>query len=227
MVFWIAVLVGALFVWLAVRTGFYETWVLLFNITISIYVSIYLAPVVISFTSGAGGRSWGTALSMLVLAGGCFAILHGLSYVFLTGQFSIPFPRLFDVLFSGVLGFAAGFLILSFAALVLATTPMAEHKIVSTLGLSPQSQRANITCIAWFCDAVHSFAGFEGGRTTRAAVQHLLEESRLKADADRPPTDANEPSAAAAADTQPPHPTPEAAAPRRGRRTIDADSLME
>ena len=31
------------------------------------------------------------------------ALLHGLSYVFLTGQFNIPFPRIFDIVLSGVL----------------------------------------------------------------------------------------------------------------------------
>ena len=72
---------------------------------------------------------------MTVLAGGCFALLQGLSFVFLTGQFHIPFPRVFDIVLSGVLGFAAGFLIVSFVAVVLTTTPLAEHKIVGVFGL--------------------------------------------------------------------------------------------
>jgi hypothetical protein len=191
MVFWIAVLIGALFVWLAVRIGFYETWVLLFNLIVSIYVSIFLAPAVARFVPMPGGASWCTALSMLVLAGGSFAVLHGLSWVFLTGQFSVRFPSLFDVVFSGILGFTAGFLILSFAALALSTTPLAEHKIVTTLGLGRQGQKANVAGIARCCDLIHSVAGFADSGTTQAAVTKLLDTSDQLAANDKPQPDPN------------------------------------
>lgn len=177
MVFWIAILAGIAFVWLAVRLGFYETWILLFNILVSIYVAIFLTPLVVDFAPASGEvASYSVALSMLVLAGGCFAILQGLSYVSLTGQFSITFPRLFDIPVSGLLGFAAGFLVLSFGALTITTTPLARHRIVSTLGFNRQSQQANIACIAWSCDLIHSVARFEVGKdATRDAVNRLLD----------------------------------------------------
>ena len=177
MVFWIAILAGIAFVWLAVRLGFYETWILLFNILVSIYVAVFLTPMVVDFAPASGEvASYGVALSMLVLAGGCFAILQGLSYVFLTGQFSITFPRLFDIPVSGLLGFVAGFLVLSFGALTVTTTPLARHRIVSTLGFNRQSQQANIACIAWSCDLIHSVARFEAGKdATRDAVNRLLD----------------------------------------------------
>ena len=203
MVFWIAILTGVLFVWLAVRMGFYEMWVLLFNIVVSLYVAIFLAPVVAEFAPGGDGlSSYGTALSMIVLAGGCFAILQGLSYVFLTGQFNIPFPRVFDIVFSGGLGFLAGFLVLSFVALVLTTTPLAEHDIVRTLGLSSESQRTNLSCIAWCCNRVHSIASADNRENaTEAAVQRLFETSGPQTESG---TDANEPSAVRQPEMQPP-----------------------
>lgn len=183
MVFWIAILAGVLFTWLAVRMGFYETWVLLFNLVVSIYLAIFLAPIVAEFVPMPGSAAWCTGLSMLALAGGGFALLHGLSWVFLTGQFSIRFPSLFDVVLSGILGFVAGFLILSFAALTLSTTPLGHHKIVSTLGLSRHGQRANIACIAKCCDLIHCVAGFGDGTTTQGAVERLLDTSdRLSAE---------------------------------------------
>lgn len=197
MVFWIAILAGILFVWLAVRLRFYASWVLLFNVLISIYVAIFLAPLIIDFAPlGGEAASYGVALSMLVLAGGCFAILHGLSYVFLTGQFNIPFPRIFEIVLSGVLGFMAGFLILSFAAIVLTTTPLARQEIVSSIGFNEQSQRANISCLARCCDLVHAVAGFESSKeTTGTAIHRLLDIQRdqrtrrevRKADANEPP----------------------------------------
>jgi hypothetical protein len=228
MVFWIAILTGALFIWLAVRMGFYETWALLFNILVSIYVAIFLAPVVAEFIPMPGKASWCTALSMLVLGGGCFAILHGLSWVFLTGQFSIRFPSLFDVVLSGLLGFVAGFLVLSFAALIVSTTPLARNEIVGTLGMDRQGQQANIAGIAHCCDLIHRAAGFADGFTTQKAVTRLLETTdRLSANDKTPlaPNEPNEPNV-----VNPPQPQPsetkEARPPGRlHRRTLPAESL--
>jgi hypothetical protein len=195
MIFWMAILAGALFVWLAVRLGFYETWVLLFNIVVSIYVSVFLTPILAEFAPASGGASsYHTALCLIVLAGGCFALLQGLSFVFLTGQFHIPFPRVFDVVFSGMLGFVAGFLVLSFAALVLTTTPLASHKIVGVLGLGQQSQPANLVCITRCCDVIHFFAGSDdSGDTPRDALRRLLQVNTAHPDSRRKPPEANEP----------------------------------
>ncbi len=195
MMFWIAILAGALFVWLAVHLGFYETWTMLFNIAVSIYVSIFLTPILAEFAPAPGGASsYHTAFCMIVLAGACFAILQGLSFVFLTGQFHIPFPRVFDVVFSGVLGFVTGFLVLSFVALVLTTTPLASHKILGVLGLGQQSQSANLVCITRCCDLIHFFAGSDSSAdTAQAAVQRLLQRDTTHPEASSAPPDANEP----------------------------------
>jgi hypothetical protein len=180
MVFWIAILVGAVFVWLAVRMGFYQSWCLLFNIVISIYLAIFLAPVVADWAPASGGASaYGVTLSLIALAGGSFAILYGLSYVFLTGQFSIPFPKVLDILVAGMLGFLSGFLVLSFVALVVTVSPLAQHKLFSTLGFNQRAEKANIACIAWCCDLVHSVARFEPtDKATEKAIDRLVEKAR-------------------------------------------------
>ncbi|HNS22896.1 MAG TPA: CvpA family protein [Sedimentisphaerales bacterium] len=222
MLFWIAILTGALFIWLAVRMGFYEMWALLFNLIVSIYVSIFLAPLMAESVPMPGKASWCMALSMIVLAGGCFALLHGLSWVFLTGQFKVQFPNLFDVVLSGALGFVAGFLILSFAALTLSTTPVVQRKIVSTLGLGREAQQANIAGVAYCCDFIHGLVGFGDTHTTRTAVTRLFETTDRLSASDEPRVDPNEPNAIAS-----PKPNePEAAKPKGGlhRRSI-SDSM--
>jgi len=227
MVFWIAILAGALFTWLAVRMGFYETWILLFNVAVSIYIALFLAPVVARSVPMPGGAAWCTALSMLVLAGGSFAVLHGLSYVFLTGQFSIPFPNLLDVVFSGFLGFIAGFLILSFAALALATTPLAEHKIVSTLGLGREGQQTNIVGIAACCDLIHTVAGFGDDGTTRVAVARLFETTDHLSEGDKAPPEPNEPNVVDVPSSQLPATRTESPRPHLRRRGLPAEALDE
>jgi hypothetical protein len=202
MVFWIAILVGGLFAWLAVRIGFYETWVLLFNVLISVYLGVFLAARVSAYAPGTEETSaYGTGLSMIVIAGGCFAILQGLSYVFLTGQFKIGFPQVFDIVVSGALGFVAGFVILSFLALVVTTTPLAQRKAVRFVGFTRDAQEGTIAGLARCCDLVHSLASASpADGATAAVIDQLL--------ASPPPDDPNPPPAPEP--TSPADPAPEA-----------------
>lgn len=193
MVPWIAILVGGLFVWLAVTIGFYETWCLFVNILISIYAGVYLAPAVLTLAPSTGDMApYGTAMSMVVVAGGCFALLYGISYVFLTGQFSVPFPKVFDVLLAGVLGFLTGFLLLSFLALAFTTTPVAQRGTVSRLGFNADSQKANIACLTQCCDVIHALTGGETvPQPTKTAITQLLDRATPVEPAD--PVDPNAP----------------------------------
>lgn len=193
-----AILVGALFVWLAVRLGFFETWGLLFNIVVSIYVAVFLAPTVAAFAPTSGNLSpYCVGLSMAVLGGGCFAILYGLSYVFLTSQYVVPFPKVFDVLVAGGLGFLAGFLVLSFVALVITATPLAKHDLVSSIGFNAESEEANIACVAWCCDLVHSIVGADGDeKASEAAIMRLLERAEEAAPEAIDPNESAPPQAA-------------------------------
>ncbi len=195
MVFWIAILVGILFAWIAVRKGFFESLILLFNIAISIYVALQLTPVVNRLTPAIeGAPAFKTAFTLLVLGGGCFALLFGLSFVLLTGQFHVAFARVFDIVGAGVLGFASGFLAWSFVALVVATTPLSDHWLLRHAGLGVAAQQPNIASIAWSCDRVHAVAGIDpAGHPTGAAIVRLLEESRREVARKEPPAtpDAN------------------------------------
>ena len=193
MVFWIAILVGVLFAWLGVRRGFYETLILLFNIVISIYVAVFLAPAAVRLTPAIeGAASFKTALSLLALGGGCFALLHGVSFVFLTGQFHIRFARFLDIVIAGLLGFAGGFLALSFVALMVTATPLSDHWLLSRAGFNRQDEQPNLACMAWFCDRIHSVAGLDASENaTQKAITRLLEESRLEVLKNKRPTPAD------------------------------------
>ncbi len=180
MVFWLAILVGTLFAWLAVRRGFYESLILLFNVVVSIYVAVFLAPALVQIVPAIeGAAAFKLALCLLAVGGGCFALLFGISFVLLTGQFHVPFPRVLDVVAAGACGFAAGFLAWSFVALVATATPLSEHWLLRHAGLSEKNQQANIACMAWCCDQVHAVAGIDAANNpTQVVIARLLEESR-------------------------------------------------
>jgi hypothetical protein len=105
--------------------------------------------------------------------------------------------------------------VLSFAALVLTTTPLAGHQVVGVFTLGKQSQQANLFCITRCCDVIHSFAGpSDSENATRAAIQRLLDRKIASPEPARGPAEANEPPG-----TQPPRDTPPRPLPRRSIAT--------
>ncbi len=75
MVFWTGILVGGLFVWLAVRMGFYETWAMLFNVVVAVYAAVFLTPVIVSKIPAAGDTAYGNALTLTAVAAAVFLLL--------------------------------------------------------------------------------------------------------------------------------------------------------
>jgi len=171
MVFWIGILAGALFAWFTFKLGFYDTLVILFNIVISIYVAVFLTPVIVDIVPAAADIPGGNALTLFALAVGIFFILFGISYTFITGQFNISLPKIFDILFAPLLGFLTGFLLLSFAAFLICTTPVSQNKYADEIGLNRYSQQANISYLCWWCDLVHGMVSSEDGpKSTKQAI---------------------------------------------------------
>ena len=85
MVFWIGILVAVAFAYSAIKMGFYQTWTMLFNIVIAVYVGVRLGPAIEEFIP-AGGQ-YSKMLAVLTPGVGTFLILQGIAYIFLIGQF--------------------------------------------------------------------------------------------------------------------------------------------
>lgn len=181
MAFWTGILVGGFFAWLAVRKGFYETWTLLFNVVISIYVSVLLTPVIADSVPAAGDTAYGNALTLTAIAAGTFLILHGISYTLFTGQFGVTFPKIFDNIGAGILGFLAGFLIWSFVALLISATPIGQKDTARTIGFGRKIEQSNGAYISWWCNLVNTIASSEDTRRpVQETVSRLLEKADKK-----------------------------------------------
>jgi len=175
MLFWTGALTGVVFAYFAIKIGFYEAMVLLFNIIISVYLAVYLRPILVNVPA-IGDAPCCDALSMFGTAIATFLILQGISYTFLTGQFNITFPRVFDTLGAACLGFLAGFLIWSFVSLVICVTPVSQHPIVKGIGFgSRQFEQSNAPYLYWWCDLVNVVVSEqETEHPTKQAVSQLL-----------------------------------------------------
>ena len=166
MLFWAGILAGGLLTWYAIKIGFYEMWAMLFNIVIAIYVALFLAqPIVNILPEEASDIRCCEALTLIVLAVGAFLILHGLTYILFTSQFKVTFPKIFDILFAGFLGFFAGFLLLSFVVLIIFLTPFGAYA-----GIENDSVEYNMSSAYWLFDGIHSIVSSPDNEITSEMV---------------------------------------------------------
>jgi hypothetical protein len=181
MVFWIGILFSGLFACYAIRKGFYEMWALGFNIVISIYIAVFLGQVVADIIP-TGDVAYNRTLTVLAIAVACFLILHGISYTFITGQFSIPFPRIFDVVAAGLFGFLVGFLVWSFAGLLIMTTPITKNALSKDIGFDTRVQQTNVSYVSWWCNLANRIVSSEDSKQTpQQAIGWLLESNEPEA----------------------------------------------
>ncbi|MHC4084533.1 MAG: CvpA family protein [Planctomycetota bacterium] len=174
MVFWIGILCGCLFVWLAVKKGFYETWILLFNIIIAVYLAVFLGPVIANIVPIAPKSAYNNALSMMIPGVGGFLILYGISSTLFTGQFSVPFTKTIDTCVSGFFGFLAGLLVWCFLSLLICITPIAQNTFVSELDFAGGFKQTGAPYVSWWCNRVHSITASKNSDVTSGEVISTL-----------------------------------------------------
>jgi len=180
MAFWIGILAGGIFAWFAIKLRFYQTWALLFNIIISIYLAIYLRPLITNIPS-VSDTPYSNVLTLLVIASASFLIMHGISYTFVTGQFNISFPKVFDTIGTGILGFLAGFLIWSFLSLLIYLTPASQNNILKETGFTSEYQQTSISYISRFCNIVNTFVSSkESKHFAEYTIEQLIKDSAPK-----------------------------------------------
>lgn len=182
MALWVGILVGVVFAWLAIKKGLYETWALVFNIVISIYLAIFLRPTIVDIAPAAGDTAYSNAATVLAIAIAAFLVLHGISYTFLTGHFKVPFPKILDIPAAGFLGFFAGFLLASFVSLLISITPISENTFVKGIGLVGQFEQTNKPVICWWGNLVNSVVARQDNKVTcEQAINELLKSIESKA----------------------------------------------
>jgi hypothetical protein len=184
MVFTIGIAVGLVFVYFAVKVGFYEIWAALFNILIAVYLGIYLSPVLAGIIGSGEEVPYNQGLIMLTVAVVTFVILEGMTYVFFISNFRILFPRFFDVVFSSGLGFLAGLLVWSFLVVLIYLTPVSRIDFVNSLGFNRQAEQFNVSYLCWWGNLVDRIVSADEKHSTKEFVAALLadyeEKTRLE-----------------------------------------------
>jgi len=209
MVLWIAVAVGGLFAWIAVRVGFFASWIMFFNLLFSAYMAIFLSPVIIPSVPAITETPYGYALVLLSIATATLLIAYAACYACLAGRLRIEFPRVFDSLAAGVLGFLSGFLGWSFVSFSISLTPLPEMGFLKPLGFDTRSQDTNTSFLCWWCDRFHAFVSSSDSELSSGEVAEMLREQARPRQASAPNPS---PAGAGASSPSPPQGVPKSPA---------------
>ena len=179
MVFWIGIFVAAAGAWLAVKIGFRDTWLFMFNTVMAAFLAVFLTAPIIESVPSAGATAYGTAMTLVAAAVGAFVLLQGTAYAFVTSRYQVAFPKVLDTVGAGCMGFAAGFLIWSFLSITVSLTPIVGEQAAEQSGFAMQTQQAAIPYMGFFCDVPAKLVMTGGERpTTKEAIAALFETAR-------------------------------------------------
>lgn len=130
MIFWFAVLIGVGGVVIGVKKRLFPMWAVLFNMLVSIYLGVMLSPLAVELIFGSESSGYHKAGCVGGIAVAVFAILQTIAICWLTGKFSVSFPRLFNNIGSGFLGFFSGYLAVTFLFFVVCLMPFSSEQPV-------------------------------------------------------------------------------------------------
>ncbi len=154
-------MVGVAFAFLAIRRGLYETWAILFNIVVSMYLAIVLSPLAKDILPQSSRNPYDDTLVILALGVGFFVLLHGIVYVLVLSQFKINMGKILDLIGSGAIGLAGGILIWSFALILLCSSPIITNKFVRAVGIKRDNVQSNISYVCRFTGLIERFVSAE------------------------------------------------------------------
>jgi len=122
--------VALIFTVLGIRLGYYRTWALLFNILVSIYLAVMLAPVIPGLLPNVKDFHYRYPIFIIIAAIIIFAILQSFT-IYLIGAFEASYHRKFDIISSALLGFISGYLLGAFIFFVICLVPSTKPKFIS------------------------------------------------------------------------------------------------
>lgn len=191
--FWLTVLAGLACTALGIKIGFFEIFAVFFNGLVAVFTAVFFTPYLLGVIPQAADFPVGVVFTALVVGVGLFVLLMSLSFFLITGQFSVPLPKVLDVIGAGGLGFLLGVLTLSFALVLLSGTPL---PVLGNLTVD-DALAPNMSYLCWWNDGIHRLVRPPNQSTqepTRQAITTLLDLARSQRKP-QPPADPNMPPA--------------------------------
>lgn len=182
MAFWILILFAAVGAFLAFKKAdFYKMWAIIFNIFIAIYTSIMLSPWIISMIpTGTGGLQYQKVACVVCVAVLVFGVLQAITVNFITADYEITFPKLFDSIGSSVLGFVSGLTVSAFILLMLSLLPFAEAPVINKITGREATEKLAAGPIVTLCDFITAISIQPPEGKPRQAVTRLINPDTLE-----------------------------------------------
>jgi hypothetical protein len=168
MIFWFGIVAGVIFAVIGIRKSFFPMWVILFNILISIYLSIMVSPLIVEIRPDLEQLRYYFAACVAVIAIMIFVILQVITASFLAEISESLCPRFFDNIGAGILGFLSGYVVFSFVFLVICIMPFSKRSFMKGLCGDGVSMPSGAKPVVKACDFVSSasmeiYGGNAGG----------------------------------------------------------------
>ncbi len=182
MAFWLLVLFASGSAFLAFKkSDFYRMWAMVFNIFIAIYLGIMLSPWIVSMIpTGTEGMQYQKAACVVCVAVLVFGLLQAITVNFITTDCEIGFPKLFDSIGSGVLGFFGGLTVSAFLLLLISLLPFSEAPIVKSITGKETAERLAAKPIVALCNFVTAISIQPPEGKPRQAITRLTTNVTLK-----------------------------------------------
>lgn len=153
-----AILVGVIFAVIGIRKGFFPMWLLLFNILLSIYVGVMLSPTLVAVRPDMEQEPYYLASFIAVTSVMLFVVLQTIAVSFF-GELGECFcPKIFDTAGAAVLGFLAGFCVLSFVYFIVCIMPFSKKPFMKEAFGDGVSAPAGVKSVVKVCDFVSSIS---------------------------------------------------------------------
>jgi hypothetical protein len=156
----IIIAVGLVFAFIGYRKAWYPTWALLFNVLISVYVSIMTAPQIVDKFPDIRNHldSYSYAAFVLIVAACFFALLQLLSFKFFTGVYVVSLPKILNSAGAAVLGFLTGTVVAGFLLFLIAITPLPDYPAVKFFAQGGQAPDHANGVMFGSCNFVHDIS---------------------------------------------------------------------
>ena len=158
MIFWLTVMTGVLTVLIGNRKGFFPMWATLFNIVISIYVSVMLTPTIIGWIPDIGSNGYHQVGCVAGLAVVFFVILQTIATHYFTADSNVILPDMVEKIGTGVISFLVGYLVCGFVFFIICIMPFSDQPIAKKILGKDQRSLSAVASVTKTCNFVGSLS---------------------------------------------------------------------
>lgn len=154
MLFWLLMIVGALFAWLGAKKGLYAMFATLFCLMFSVYIGVLAAPGIIELSHGLEQDPYYAAGSVFGMAVAVFILLWMIAYYFFLRGSEEYFPLMLERIGGGVCGFLFGYILTALLMLLFCIMPFSRNEKIPGFCNRDAVMRFSVPAVVKTCNFI-------------------------------------------------------------------------